>query len=171
MRSDVRLVQRRRVQDGVRAGQALARDVAVGDRPHHRGARRCLDVDPGHVVAASRELDRVSPLAAGQVEDAPRGVEVQQGLDLIDFDRGPLGKRGVIQREITGPKPAPPPVRRCLSHTFIYRCPMGEPHRHPDRLWRNPEPKRVYDVVTVRRGHESPHDPRSGVLRAARDRR
>ena len=26
---------------------------------------------------------------------------------------------------------------------------MAEPHPHPDRLWRNPEPKRVYDVVIV----------------------
>ena len=26
---------------------------------------------------------------------------------------------------------------------------MAEPHPHPDRLWRNPEPKRAYDVVIV----------------------
>jgi sarcosine oxidase subunit beta len=26
---------------------------------------------------------------------------------------------------------------------------MNEPHPHPDHLWRNPEPKRVYDVVIV----------------------
>jgi sarcosine oxidase subunit beta len=26
---------------------------------------------------------------------------------------------------------------------------MAEPHPHPDRLWRNPEPKRVYDVIIV----------------------
>ncbi|HEX9097670.1 MAG TPA: sarcosine oxidase subunit beta family protein [Candidatus Dormibacteraeota bacterium] len=26
---------------------------------------------------------------------------------------------------------------------------MAEPHPHPDRLWRNPEPKRVYDVVII----------------------
>ena len=26
---------------------------------------------------------------------------------------------------------------------------MAEPHPHPNRLWRNPEPKRVYDVVIV----------------------
>src|SRR4029077_3209567 len=39
----------------------------------------------------------------------------------------------------------------CLRHTFIYRGSkrMAEPHPHPGRLWRNREPKRVYDVVIV----------------------
>src|SRR5213596_434794 len=26
---------------------------------------------------------------------------------------------------------------------------MAEPHQHPEHLWRNPEPKRAYDVVIV----------------------
>src|SRR5260370_30855818 len=29
---------------------------------------------------------------------------------------------------------------------------MGEPHPHPDHLWRNPEPKRSYEVVIVGAG-------------------
>ena len=29
---------------------------------------------------------------------------------------------------------------------------MAEPHQHPDHLWRNPEPKRAYDVVIVGAG-------------------
>jgi sarcosine oxidase subunit beta len=29
---------------------------------------------------------------------------------------------------------------------------MGEPHPHPDHLWRNPEPKRAYEVVIVGAG-------------------
>ena len=29
---------------------------------------------------------------------------------------------------------------------------MREPHPHPDHLWRNPEPKRSYDVVIVGAG-------------------
>ena len=29
---------------------------------------------------------------------------------------------------------------------------MGEPHPHPDHLWRNPEPRRSYDVVIVGAG-------------------
>ncbi|HXM52597.1 MAG TPA: FAD-dependent oxidoreductase, partial [Candidatus Binatus sp.] len=29
---------------------------------------------------------------------------------------------------------------------------MVEPHTHPDHLWRNPEPKRSYEVVIVGAG-------------------
>ena len=29
---------------------------------------------------------------------------------------------------------------------------MAEPHPHPEHLWRNPEPKRAYDVVIVGAG-------------------
>src|SRR5947208_15137895 len=29
---------------------------------------------------------------------------------------------------------------------------MAEPHPHPDHLWRNPEPRRAYDVVIVGAG-------------------
>ena len=29
---------------------------------------------------------------------------------------------------------------------------MAEPHQHPEHLWRNPEPKRAYDVVIVGAG-------------------
>src|SRR3989449_11098238 len=29
---------------------------------------------------------------------------------------------------------------------------MGEQHPHPDHLWRNPEPRRAYDVVIVGAG-------------------
>ncbi len=29
---------------------------------------------------------------------------------------------------------------------------MAEPHSHPDHLWRNPEPKRSYEVVIIGAG-------------------
>src|SRR6202158_5947191 len=81
----------------------------------------CGQVDPRHLIAAPRELDRVPPLAAGQVEDSPRWLELQQGLDLVDFDRGPLSEEGVVERQIPGPEPGLPPLGSCLGHTFIYR--------------------------------------------------
>jgi hypothetical protein len=50
--SDMRLVQRRRVHDGVDARHRRAHHRPVRDRAHDLGGRGGQDVDPAHVVAA-----------------------------------------------------------------------------------------------------------------------
>jgi hypothetical protein len=55
MRADVRLVQRRRVDDGVGALHRRADDRAIGDRAGDRGVGRLEDVQPHHLVAVAAE--------------------------------------------------------------------------------------------------------------------
>src|SRR2546427_5517322 len=52
----------------------------------------------------------------------------------------------VRTRCATNPKPARPYL------IYMGQSRMGEPHPHPEHLWRNPEPRRAYDVVIVGAG-------------------
>jgi len=49
-------------------------------------------------------------LAAWQIEDALRRPQLNQGFELIDLDRRALRQVLVVESQIAGPEPAPPPL-------------------------------------------------------------
>src|SRR5438132_648679 len=57
-------------------------------------------------------------LAARQIQDAQRRSQLEQGLELIDLDRGALAQRVVVQRKVAGSEPEAPPIRSRLAHTL-----------------------------------------------------
>ena len=67
-------------------------------------------VGPGDVVAAAGELDRMPALAARQIENALRRPKRQQGFEPIDLDRRAFGQILVVEGQVAGPEPAPPPL-------------------------------------------------------------
>ena len=80
VRADMRLVQRRGVQDRVRAPQRLLDEVAVGDRPDERRVRRGEDVKPDGVDPvggqhAAQRLAEVSGAACHEDPHRRRGYE------------------------------------------------------------------------------------------------
>lgn len=81
---------------------------------------RRRQVNPRDVVAAPSEFDRVAAVTTRQIEDPHRRLEMQQRLELIDLAWGALLQVVVIEREIAGAEPGPPPFGIDLDHTFIY---------------------------------------------------
>ncbi len=74
MRDDVRLVERRRVNDAVHTGEAVPDDLAIGDRSDHRGEVGGQYVETDDVAALSpQDADECFAKVTGRAghEDFP----------------------------------------------------------------------------------------------------